>query len=138
MAVSRLASLLIAFWAGSLWTICGLVAPTLFAVLDDRQLAGQLAARFFHAETWIGVAIGALLMAANLAGKLPLPGRMLVLVTAGFPLASHLILGPLMDQARAAGDMARFGLLHGVAGACFLVACVSALALTWKFNRPAE
>jgi len=135
--MARLASLFIAFWAGSLWTICGLVAPTLFRLLEDRRLAGLLAAAFFNALTWIGVAVAAVLIAANLAGRLPQINRTLVLVTAGFPLASHLILGPLMEQARVAGDMARFGVLHGVSAICFLIACLSAAALVWKFNRPA-
>lgn len=135
--MARLASLLISFWAGSLWTVCVLVAPTLFRVLDDRRLAGQLAATFFNALTWIGVAVATVLLALNLAGRLPSVNRTLILVTAGFPLASHLILGPLMNQARAAADMARFGILHGVSGACFLIACLSAAALVWKFNRPA-
>lgn len=134
----RLAAVLLTLWAGSLWTICGLVAPTLFAVLDDRRAAGQLVATFFLAATVIGVVIGAVLIALQLARKVTLPGRMPVLITAGLPLASHLILGPLMDQARAAGDMTRFGILHGIAGACFLIACGGACVLVWKFNRPAE
>jgi len=139
--VSRLASILITLWAGSLWTICGLVAPTLFAVLEDRHVAGQLAATFFFAVTLIGVVVGSVLLALSFVGKpgsVRLPGRVLVLLTAGFPLASHLVLGPLMDQARAAGNMARFGMLHAVAGACFLIACAGALVMVWRFNRPAE
>lgn len=135
--MQRLASLLITFWAGSLWTICALVAPTLFRLLDDRRLAGQLAATFFTALTWIGVAVAVVLLAMNMAGRLPSLSRALVLTTAGFPLASRLLLGPLMEQARTAGDMARFGILHGIAGGCFLIACVSAALLVWKFSRPA-
>lgn len=144
MKLARAAGLLITFWAGSLWAICALVAPTLFRILENRRLAGQLAATFFNALTWIGVAVATVLLVLNLAGKLALPsgkrlsGRGLILITAGLPLASHLILGPLMDQARAAGNMARFGMLHGVAGACFVLACISAALLVWKFNRPAE
>lgn len=135
--MARVAFVLIAFWAGSLWTICGIVAPSLFAVLDDRRIAGQLAARLFLIETWIGVAIGGFVLVMNLAGRLPLPGRWLVVIAAAAPLASHVALGPLMDQARAAGNMARFGILHGVAGACFLVSCVALLVVVWKFSRPA-
>jgi len=135
--MSRVASILIAFWAGSLWTICGLVAPSLFAVLEDRKLAGQLAARFFLIETWIGVAIGAVLLGLSFSGKLMLPARSLVVVAAALPLVSHLLLGPLMERARAAGDMARFGILHGIAGACFLMACLAMLVVVWKFSRPA-
>jgi hypothetical protein len=135
--MSRVASILIAFWAGSLWTICGLVAPSLFAVLEDRKLAGQLAARFFLIETWIGVAMGAVLLGLSFSGKLELPARSLVVVAAALPLVSHLVLGPLMERARAAGDMARFGILHGIAGACFLMACLAMLVVVWKFSRPA-
>lgn len=144
MILARLAGLLIAFWAGSLWTVCGLVAPTLFRVLDSRQQAGQVAGAFFQALTWIGVAVATVLLALNLAGRLTLPGgrpfsgRALILISAGLPLAAHLALRPLMDQARAAGDMARFGTLHGVAGICFLLACLGAALLLWQFNRPAE
>jgi hypothetical protein len=135
--MSRVASILIAFWAGSLWTICGLVAPSLFAVLEDRKLAGQLAARFFLIETWIGVAMGAVLLGLSFSGKLELPARSLVVVAAALPLVSHLVLGPLMERARAAGDMGRFGILHGIAGACFLMACLAMLVVVWKFSRPA-
>ena len=135
--MARVATILIAFWAGSLWTICGIVAPSLFAVLDDRRIAGQLAGRFFLIETWIGAAVGALLIGFHLTGRLALPGRRWIAVAAVAPLASHFILGPMMDRARAAGDMARFGVLHGIAGGCFLVACVAMLIVVWKL-RPAE
>lgn len=135
--MSRLAAVLLAFWAGSLWTICGIVAPSLFAVLDDRRVAGQLAGRFFLIETWIGAIVGALLIGLNLSGKLGLPARGWVIAAAALPVASHLILGPMMDRAREAGDMARFGVLHGIAGVCFLVACVAMLVVVWKFSRPA-
>jgi hypothetical protein len=37
-----------------------------------------------------------------------------------------------MDAARTAGQMSRFGLLHGIAGLLFAVACVAALALVWR------
>ena len=30
-AMPRFTGLVVAFWAGSLWTICGLIAPSLFA-----------------------------------------------------------------------------------------------------------
>ena len=134
--MSRLAFILAAFWAGSLWTICGIVAPSLFAVLEDRRQAGQLAGRFFHIETWIGVAIGGLLLVLSFAGKIAVP-RLWVVLAAGLPLASYLILGPLMSQARAAGDMARFGLLHGFSAVLFFGACLSVLVLLWKLSRPA-
>jgi len=139
--MSRIASLVMTFWAGSLWTVCGLVAPTLFATLDDRQLAGQLAAMFFRAETYIGVIAALVLVGLSITGKLSLAGglvKTLIAVTVAAPLISQVLLGPFMERARAAGDMARFGALHGAAALLFVVACLSALLLVWRLHRPAE
>jgi hypothetical protein len=139
--MSRIASLVMTFWAGSLWTVCGLVAPTLFATLDDRQLAGQLAAMFFRAETYIGVIAALVLVGLSITGKLSLAGglvKTLIAVTVAAPLISQVVLGPFMERARAAGDMARFGALHGAAALLFVIACLSALLLVWRLHRPAE
>ena len=112
----------------------------MFATLPERQLAGQVAARLFHIETWLGVIVAILLIAALVARKAFATGKAtlwLILLTAGAPLASELILGPMMDAARAANDMARFGMLHGVSAVLFFTACLSALALVWTLNRRA-
>ncbi|MDY6947319.1 MAG: DUF4149 domain-containing protein [Pseudomonadota bacterium] len=133
-------TVLVTLWAGSLWTVCGIVAPQLFATLPERKLAGQMAARLFHIETWLGVVIAIALIALLLARKAFATSKAilwLILLTAGAPLASELILGPMMAAARAANDMARFGMLHGVSAVLFFTACASALALVWKLNRPA-
>ncbi|HKE96747.1 MAG TPA: DUF4149 domain-containing protein [Povalibacter sp.] len=135
--IARVASLLIALWAGSLWTVCGIVAPVLFATLE-RGVAGQLAGRFFLLQAWIGALIGGLLFVLNRAGKFQLPAQSLVWMAAILPLASHVLLRPLMDRARASGDMARFGLLHTAASACFLFACIALVVIVWKLNRRAE
>ena len=42
-------------WVGGLWAIGYLVAPTLFATLVDRQLAGMLAGKLFVLIGWVGV-----------------------------------------------------------------------------------
>ena len=129
---------LVTLWAGSLWTVCGIVAPQLFATLPERRLAGQMAARLFHIETWLGVVIAIALIALLAARRIFANSKAvlwLILLTAGAPLASELILGPMMDAARSANDMARFGMLHGVSAALFFTACVSALALVWKLSR---
>lgn len=135
---------LITLWAGSLWTVCCIVAPQLFATLPERRLAGQMAARLFHIEAWLGVIV-ALALVAILAARNALTTSKttlrLILLTAGAPLASELILGPMMDVARTAGDMSRFAMLHGVSAVLFFTACVSALALLWNTRgaiTPAE
>lgn len=131
---------LVTLWAGSLWTVCGIVAPQLFATLPERKLAGQMAARLFHIETWLGVVAAILLIAIFAARKAFATSKTIlwsILLTAAAPLASELILGPMMNTAREANDMARFGMLHGVSGVLFLIACLSALALVWSLNRRA-
>jgi predicted acyltransferase len=136
-----LAAVLAALWAGSLCTICGVVAPSLFATFSDRQLAGETAAHFFDVASLIGLGIGCILLILILARRLRLPDRWtsgLIVVTAGLPLVSQLALSPLMSAARAAGNMSRFGMLHGVSAILFVAACVGAVVLVVRVNRAAE
>jgi len=137
----RLARILAALWAGSFCTICGVVAPTLFASLDDRQLAGQLAARFFHIAAWLGIVFAAGMIAAAAPRKSFRIDRLtgwIVGVSAVAPLCSELLIGPLMDRARAGGDMRAFGAYHTIASSLFLIACAGTLWLLWRVSRPAE
>jgi hypothetical protein len=140
-AIDFVVTFLVTLWAGSLWTVCGIVAPQLFATLPERQLAGQMAARLFHIETWLGVVIAIALIAIFAARKAFATSKTilwLILLTAAAPLASELILGPMMTATREANDMARFGMLHGVSAVLFVTACLSAVALVWKLNRRGE
>lgn len=129
-------TLLVTVWAGSLWTICLIAAPAAFATLPERRLAGLVVGRLFQTETWLGVVAAALLIAV-LAARKHLSKALLtiILLTAAMPLISQLVVVPLMDQARAANDMAQFGRLHGVSAALFFTACLSALALVWKASQ---
>lgn len=137
--MQRLLLIVLAAWAGSLWTVCGMVAPTLFAALPDRALAGEVAGRFFRIESWLGLALGlvALLLlrkgAAHGAKRLDYG---IVTATMLAPLASEALLRPMMSSARAVGDMQRFGMLHGVSALLFGVACVGTLALLWRSSAP--
>lgn len=132
-------TLLVTVWAGSLWTICLIAAPAAFATLPERRLAGLVVGRLFQIETWLGVAVAALLIAILSARKqLARTTLAIILLTAAMPLISQLVVVPLMDQARAANDMAQFGRLHGVSAVLFFTACSSALALVWKVSRRAE
>jgi hypothetical protein len=129
---------LVTLWAGSLWTVCVIVAPTLFSTLPERRLAGQVAARLFHIETWLGVVVAILLigvLAARRVFETSKATLWIIVLTAAAPLASELILGPMMDAARAVNDMSRFGMLHGVSAVLFFTACLGALALVWQVNK---
>lgn len=135
----RIAAVLLALWAGSLVTLCALVAPLLFASLDDRHLAGQTAARLFQVEAWLGLGFAtALILLRRLTGAggraLPL---WLIVATAAAPLAVQLVLRPMMAAARLAGETGRFAALHGCAAALFLAACVGALVLVWRLSSRA-
>jgi hypothetical protein len=99
-----------------------------------------VAATLFEIETWLGAACALLLFAAAFAHK-PLATRLgppwLVAATAAAPLVSELVLSPMMAAARAANDMSRFGILHGVSAVLFVAAALGALVLVLRFNRPA-
>lgn len=139
--VPRLIAIVLAFWAGSLWTVCALVAPSLFTVIPERQLAGQLAARLFHTEAVFGAVAGIALLGAWAARQLPPSSHSrsralawLIVLTAVAPLISALGLGPLLDAARAADDEARFRMLHGAMMLLFAIACAGALAMVWRLG----
>jgi hypothetical protein len=132
-------ALLVTVWAGSLWTVCLIAAPAAFATLPERRLAGLVVARLFNVETWLGVVVAVLLVAVLAARQhLSKATLSIILLTAATPLISQLVVVPLMDQARAANDMAQFGRLHGVSAVLFFTACLSALALVWKVSQPAK
>src|SRR5438105_704534 len=61
MIVVRARLLIATLWVGSLWTVGYLVAPTLFATLPDRVLAGTIAGGLFRVEAWVAVACSLLL-----------------------------------------------------------------------------
>jgi len=141
LLVPRLIAIVLTFWAGSLWTVCVLVAPSLFTVIPERQLAGQLAARLFHVEALLGAVGGVLLLGAWAARQLPPSPHSrspalawLIVLTAAAPLISALGLGPLLDVARAADDEARFRMLHGSMMVLFAIACAGALAMVWSLG----
>jgi hypothetical protein len=129
----RVLQLVLAAWAGSLWTICGVVAPSLFAVLPERQVAGHVAGYFFSVATWLGLALSSIALALLLMRKQSNSVTYVLLgLTAGAPLLSELVVRPVMQAARAAGEMARFGMLHGVSALLFGIACLTAALLVWR------
>jgi hypothetical protein len=133
--MQRVLNVVLAAWAGSLWTVCGIVAPSLFAVLPDRHLAGQVAGYFFRLETWVGLGCGSVAWLLMWRTKRILRADYLLLVTTIVaPLISEIVLHPMLDSARSQADMSRFGMLHGVSVLLFLVACVTALLLVWRAN----
>jgi hypothetical protein len=129
VAVQRI---LLTVWVGALCTVGFLVAPLLFASLDDRALAGTLAGSVFSVTAWLGLGCGlVLLVSFRLAGRSAqwrtwVVAVMLVLVSLG-----QFVLAPQVAALRAAGqvDSAQFASLHGMAGVLFVVTTLLGLAL---------
>lgn len=141
MFVARARLLIATLWAGSLWTVGYLVAPTLFATLDDQGLAGKIAGGIFRVEAWLSVACAVALMAL-IRFSHDLPGRRLLWLTAGMLACTaigyfclHPFMAALKEAAGLGGMMAssdartQFGILHGVSSAFYLVQSLLGVAL---------
>lgn len=132
MLIARARLLLTALWVGSLWTVGYLVAPTLFASLSDRVLAGTIAGSLFRVEAWLSVFCGILLLFLQmlhdrqLASRgVRLIGAMLACTVIGY-FSLHPFMAALREAAGPGGVMAsdanlQFGILHGVASGLYLI-----------------
>jgi hypothetical protein len=143
MALAKVRLLVAALWAGSLWAVGYLVAPTLFATLSDRTLAGTIAGSMFHVEAMVslgcGVAMGLLLWLAtpDWTPKRRRTALLLIVAMVMCTVASHFGLQPLMAELRATGladevVKSRFGMLHGISSSIYLVQSLLAAWLVWK------
>ena len=146
--LARVRFLVATLWAGSLWTIGFIVAPTLFATLSDRVLAGNIAGSMFRAEAWLSIACAVVLLALlqwSPGALEPKRRRLLgalVLSMLVCALLSHFGISPLMAELKAqaqgsSGIMdeamrSRFGMLHGVSTLIFAVQSLLAGVLIWK------
>ncbi len=100
------------------------VAPVLFAELDDRALAGSTAGTLFTLTSYMGLACGALLLVLNGVIQKRINWRalvitgMLLLIVAG-----QFLITPMVADLRVQGltETLRFGQLHGVASVLFLL-----------------
>ena len=138
----RAARLIAVLWVGSLWTVGYLVAPTLFATLNDRVQAGTIAGSMFRVEAWLSifcaVVLIVLLRSWSSASRNGRRMQVLVLSMLAATLVSHFALQPLMASLREAagptGVMApdvkmQFGILHGISSAVYLLESVLGVAL---------
>jgi MFS family permease len=130
--------LLLTLWVGSMWTIGYIVAPVLFKVLVDRQLAGMIAGKMFEAVSFIGIFCGVVLLISGLywfGKKVFKQWRIWILllmlviigISAGMiqPMMQELKLDGLENQAVSA----RFGMMHGVSSVLYLINSLLGLIL---------
>lgn len=142
-----LASVLLVLWVGGLWAIGYIAAPTLFAELSDRQLAGNLAGELFKWIAWVGMVAGTYLLVFRL-GKQGFPALKqayfwIVLVMLLLTLGQHFGIQPVMqalkDQAMPQAVMesafrSRFAAWHGVSSIVYLIESVLGLLLVWRYR----
>jgi hypothetical protein len=137
--------LIAALWAGSLWTIGYLVAPTLFATLPDRTLAGTIAGNLFRIEAWCSVVFAMILVAATLPVHAEDVEKKkllhLILLMLGCTLIGYFALHPLMtglrERAGSGGVMRsdmklQFGALHGISSLFYLIESLLGVKLLLK------
>jgi hypothetical protein len=147
MLAARVRLLIAALWAGSLWTVGYLVAPTLFVTLHDRALAGTIAGRLFRIEAWLSVACALALLLLIRFAKSGENVRMdkhlfhLVIAMLACTVVGYFGLQPFMAALREAagpggtidpGMKTEFALLHGVSSAFYLVQSLLGVALVLK------
>jgi hypothetical protein len=130
--VSALERILLTHWAGSLWVTGFMVAPVLFAMLDDRALAGALAGQMFSTTAYVGLVCGVLLLAFNAVNfrglnwrGLLLAGMLLLVIIGQFVLAP--MIAGLREQGLSGSP--RFGQLHGLASVLYVITCLCGLLL---------
>ncbi len=132
-------NVLLTLWVGGLWVIGYVVAPILFASLDERRLAGELAGHMFAAINYIGLVCGGLLLSFALmrAGKAWVKDvRVIALVSMlALILISMFVLQPMMQELKLGGltpgseRAAQFGQLHGVSSVLYLLTSLLGLFL---------
>jgi uncharacterized membrane protein YjfL (UPF0719 family) len=133
-------SLLLAIWAGTLWTV-GWVPLVLFARLQEIA-AGNIAGRLFEIGAWVGMVCGVLLIALHLRATPRRPKRdwilwglaAMLLIT----VVSYFGIGAIMENLRQQAAplsiresplRAQFGMWHGISSTLFLIEGLIALVL---------
>lgn len=141
----KLALIVVTLWAGALWAIGGLAAPTLFHVLPTSFLAGLVAGKMFTLVAYVGMASGTYLliyrlvrfgMAAFKQGFFWIVAAMLLLTLAGHFGIQPVVAG-IRAQAMGADVMNsvfadRFRTWHGIASVAYLLECLLGIALVLR------
>lgn len=128
-------------WAGCLCTVGYLVAPVLFAVLDDRAEAGRLAGEMFTWASLASVAMAVLLGVVWAAlGRMDRRRLLLAAGVLGLVACIEWGLRPLMEAARLADGTPGegFAALHGISSVLWLGASALALWLAGLGDLPAR
>lgn len=126
--------IILTVWIGGIWAIGYIVAPALFANLEDRSLAGSLAGAMFEIIAYVGLACGGLLLLFN---QLRHSGRrlnwraLLLLLMLLVIMAGQFLISPMIGELREQGltESSQFSFLHGAASLLYLFNSLLGLVL---------
>lgn len=135
-------SVTISLWVGALWAIGYLAAPVLFAMLDDRAMAGRVAGVMFSYVGWLGMAVSAYLLVFLALRKNGAAFRCsvfwLVLLMLFLTMAGQFGIQPILAQLKAdslprevmeSAMRDRFMVWHGVSSIVYLIESLLGLLL---------
>lgn len=138
-------------WVGSLITVGYLVAPTLFATLTDRQVAGMVAGAIFQVEAYVSLLLCVgLIVLANLLVIRGLEAyrtiRWILLAMLICATIGSFVLMPWMETLREdallqgmpvmySPSAKLFATLHGISSSVFLVQSLLGIYLVWRLSR---
>ncbi len=142
--MQKLSLIVATFWVGALW-MTGITAYTLFQMLNDTRLAGNLAGKLFEIVSYIGIASAIFLMIERLlsysTGALKQSYFWAVFAMFLLVLAGHFGIQPLLAQLKASAMPAdvmhsvfadRFKTWHGIASIAYVIECLLGLVLVLK------
>ena len=141
MWAARARLLVACLWAGSLWAVGYIVAPTLLASLHDNVLAGTIVGFLLRTEAWVAMACAAVLLLLVRGQGRQLTG--LVIAMLACALVMYVGIQPVMANLKeAAGPQglkgspqaATFGILHGVSQVFYLIESVLGAVLVVRIR----
>ncbi|NOY71652.1 MAG: DUF4149 domain-containing protein [Gammaproteobacteria bacterium] len=131
--------LFLTLWVGGIWAIGFIAVPSLFHMLDDRQLAGMLAGQMFKAIFIVSlICCFALFLSQCSQAKMAVVKSWrawLVAVSILFIMVSFFYLQPLMAELKTSGLLAgseqqqQFKLLHSISSSLYLTVSLIGLSL---------
>jgi len=137
--------LVAAFWAGALWVLGYIAAPSVFGIVSG-PLAGDIVGSFLRRMAWISIACALLMLVLVRVSPDLAPGRrrylnLLVLAMLACALVMFVGLQPAMAALREAAGPAgvraspmwtRFAVMHGVSQLFHLIEALLAAMLVVK------
>lgn len=130
--------IVVAFWWGSLGAVGFVVVPLLFQFLSPAALAGQMAARLFTAQAWIGMLSGLLLLLLLLSRDRSGPGLTPWAQRAVGWLLAAFLMALLLEFGVAPRIVARtqLPLWHSLGSLLYVLEWVCLSVLLWQLLLP--